>query len=291
VNLREGVTFHEVNGIRYAVREFSADGAALAEPKRTVLLLHGFLDSGATWDLVAPHLVAAGYQVFAPDFRGFGESGRIPKGGYYYFADYIADVSGLVDALAPTDLSVVGHSMGGGVASLFTGVFPDRVRRLAILEGLGPMNDPPGLAVARTRRWLADLGRIERSPRPLAGIEDAIARLAAAHPRVDHEIIASRAPRLTRTDESGRLTWAYDPLHRTTSPTPFSADAYASFLREITCPTLFVGGGPQGWHPPDEAERLAHLRDLRCVDLPDAGHMMHWTAPAELAAALLEHLK
>ncbi len=291
MNLREDVTFHLVNGIRYAVREFSVEGAAPREPERTVLLLHGFLDSGATWDLVAPHLAVAGFRVLAPDLRGFGDSGRVPLGGYYYFADYIADVVALVDLLAPKDLSVVGHSMGGGVASLFTGVYPERVRRLALLEGLGPMNEPSELAVARTRRWLADVARIGRTPRPLSGMDEAIARLAAAHPRIAPEVIASRAARLTRTDEDGRLFWAYDPLHRTTSPTPFSAAAYASFLREIECPTLFVGGGPHGYHPPDEAERIAQIANVTCLDLPTAGHMMHWTAPEALARALVEHLE
>ncbi|HTJ82850.1 MAG TPA: alpha/beta hydrolase [Polyangiaceae bacterium] len=290
MNLLEDVRFIDANGIRYATRFFTVEGVAVAEPRRTVLLLHGFLDSGATWDLVAPHLAAAGFEVVAPDLRGFGASGRIPAGGYYYFADYIADVAALVDALAPAELSIVGHSMGGGVATLFAGVFPERVKKLAVLEGLGPMNDPPDLAVDRARRWLADVARIDRTPRPLASLEDAVNRLAATHPRVDRAILETRAQKLTTRDAEGRLVWAYDPLHRTTSPTPFSAAAYASFLRAITAPTLFVGGGPNGWHPPDESERLAHIREVRRVDFPEAGHMMHWTRPDELAAALLEHL-
>ena len=149
MNLREDVTFHLVNGIRYAVREFSVEGAAPREPERTVLLLHGFLDSGATWDLVAPHLAVAGFRVLAPDLRGFGDSGRVPLGGYYYFADYIADVAALVDLLAPKDLSVVGHSMGGGVASLFTGVYPERVRRIP-MKYLSPNLLTPLCSITRS---------------------------------------------------------------------------------------------------------------------------------------------
>jgi len=289
VNLKEEVRFLEANGIRYALRHFTAMGAHANAPRRTVLLLHGFLDCGATWDLVAPHLVSAGFDVFAPDFRGFGDSGRIPAGGYYYFADYIADVAALTTSLGAEDLSVVGHSMGGGVASLFAGTFPDRVQKLALLEGLGPMNDPPELAVQRMRRWMADVARIDRAPRPLSSQEEAVTRLAATHPRIDRATLESRAAKLTRRDSQGQLVWAYDPLHRTTSPTPFNTAAYRSFLQAITAPTLFVGGGPTGWHPPDEEARLADIKDARRVDLPDAGHMMHWTAPAELAAALLDH--
>jgi len=51
----------------------------------------------------------------------------------------------------------------------------------------------------------------------------------------------------------------------------------------VTCPVLFVSGGAPGWHPADEAERLAMFPHLQRAEIDDAGHMMHWTRPAELA--------
>ena len=280
-----------VNGIRLATHYALVDAKERRfVGRRTVLLLHGFLDAGRTWDLVAEPLAEAGYEVVAPDLRGFGDSARIPRGGYYHFADYIADVDDLVTHLAPEWLAVVGHSMGGGVASLWSGTRPERPKRLAILEGLGPGADPPELAAHRMRAWLRDLARFERSPRPLPSMEHAIDRLAATHPRVDRTILATRAQHLVRRGREGQLEWAYDPIHRTTSPTPFQVEVFNAFLREIACPTLFVSGGPAGWHPPDEEARLSHLRDLRRVEFPDAGHMMHWTAPGPLAEALLGFL-
>src|SRR5262249_55137906 len=112
------------------------------------------------------------------------------------------------------------------------------------------------------------------------------ARLALHHPQVPRETLATRAALLTRRGDDGELTWAYDPLHRTISPSPFNVEAFKAFLGEITCPTLFVSGGAPGMHPPDEAERLAALRSVRIVTLPEAGHMMHWSAPRELAHEL-----
>ncbi len=272
------------NGLDHAVHHFEPEGAAA--PQKTVLLLHGFLDAAATWDLVANELVHFGFRVVAPDFRGFGESARVPEGGYYHFPDYVADLVGIVESLAAPWLGVVGHSMGGGVASLFAGARPDLVTRLVIMEGLGPMADPADLAVERVRKWLSDLRRVDRTPRTLASPEEALDRLAATHPRVDRDVLRSRAARLTRESTDGKLSWAWDPLHRTTSPTPFSPEVFASFLRAISCPTLFLHGGPLGYHPPDEAERLAHIRQLSVIELPDAGHMMHWTAPAAVARAV-----
>lgn len=280
------------NGIRLALhRAVVTEPRASFEGRRTLLLLHGFLDAGRTFDLVAAPLAKAGYEVVAPDLRGFGDSGRIPDGGYYHFADYVADVDALVEQLAPSWLGVIGHSMGGGVASLWTGTRPDRVQRLAILEGLGPAAEATDLAVLRMRAWLRDLGKIERTPRALGSMEQVVDRLAATHPRIDRALLATRAEILVRRRDGERLEWAFDPLHRTTSPTPFNADVFGTFLRHVACPTLFVDGGPSGWHPPDEEARLAHLAKLERVALPDAGHMMHWTAPGPLAEALLRFLE
>jgi pimeloyl-ACP methyl ester carboxylesterase len=284
--MREQVTFVEANGLRHALRRFEVDGAPAGD--RTVLLLHGFLDAAATFELLAEPLARQGFRVLGLDFRGFGDTDRVGAGGYYHFPDYVVDLEGIVRALDPKWLGVLGHSMGGGVATLFTGTFPERVDRLVVMEGLGPMSDPPGLAVERMRRHFADRAKL-RPSRPMGSLAEATDRLAATHPRIHRDILASRAERLTRRDAGGNLVWAWDPLHRTTSPTPFFAETYSSFLRAITCPTLFVGGGPHGWHPPDEAERLACFAHLTKVDFPDAGHMMHWTAPVEVAKAVGAH--
>ena len=289
--VRERIERVRANGIDLALHRFEPiEASGRAEPSRTLLLLHGFLDAASTWDLVAAPLALAGYEVVAPDLRGFGASGRVPDGGYYHFPDYIADLEDLVRGLAPKWLGVIGHSMGGGVATLFAGARPERVAKLVVMEGLGPMSEPPELAVDRMRKWLADREKISRAPRVLGSLDEATTRLAASHPRIDRELLRTRAERLVRTNEAGELGWAWDPLHRTTAPTPFNAEVFASFVRAISCPTLFVGGGPLGWHPPDEASRLAGFARLERVDFEDAGHMMHWTAPEAVAAAILAFL-
>jgi pimeloyl-ACP methyl ester carboxylesterase len=53
---------------------------------------------------------------------------------------------------------------------------------------------------------------------------------------------------------------------------------------------LSVSGGPAGWHPPDEEARLSSFPTLERAEIAEAGHMMHWTRPAELSALLLGFL-
>lgn len=264
-----------------------------SERPRTLLFIHGFLDAGATVELLAKPLVDAGFEVIAPDLRGFGGSDRVPAGAYYHFADYVADIDDLVDTLVPAGggekpwLGVIGHSMGGTVATMWAGTRPERVTKLAILEGLGALQEDPALAVDRMRGWLRDLGRVRRENRSFESVEEAVTRLQSTHPKIERARLASRAARLVTPSPGGGVRWAHDPLHRTLSPIPFQVRVYESYLRAITCPTLFVDGGPEGWRPPDEAERLACIANLTKRSLPTAGHMMHWTQPDELAAELL----
>ena len=266
------------NGLEHHV---VAWGDESAEP---VLLLHGFMDAGGTWDLVAPAIASAGFRVLAPDLRGFGESATAPSGGYYHFPDYIADIA----ALAPArPLRVVGHSMGGTAATLFTGAAPERVKALVLVEGVGPPDNTPEIAPERMRRWLSQLAA-NKPEKPLASMDDAITRLQANHPHVPVDVLRSRAMHLVRKDASGTLRWAFDPLHRTTAPMPFFASVFRAFAARVTCPVLFVSGGTLGWHPEDENERLAAFRDLERVEIEGAGHMVHWTKPAPLAKAILD---
>ena len=271
-------------------------GGARAPGRRTIVLLHGFMDAAGTWDLVAPTLAGEGHRVFALDLRGFGAGARAPAGGYYHFADYVFDVADVVDRLAPEEsIAVVGHSMGGTVATLYAGTFPERVSRLAVVEGLGPPDMVPDLAPVRMRAWVDGVRRVrarggERGSFPRA---EALRRLALNHPGVAEEVLASRLLHLLEArpgDGEDRVAWRSDPLHRTTSPTPFFASTFMAFARKVTCPVLFVSGGPKGFHPDDEAERLAAFPDLRSVEIPDAGHMVHWTRPGALAGHLVDFL-
>jgi pimeloyl-ACP methyl ester carboxylesterase len=264
--------------------------ASAAKRDMALVLLHGFMDAGGSWDRVAGGLASAGYEVYAPDLRGFGKSGRVGAGGYYHFPDYVADLERMIEAVAPRELGLVGHSMGGTVAVLYTGTRPEKVQRLALLEGVGPPAVPAGAAVTRFRSWLGDLAGRALARGELASLDEALSRLARNHPGVDRAILATRLPYLVHHGPDQVLRWAYDPLHRSTSPMPFNAAVFRAFLAEIRCPVLFLGGGATGFHPEDEGERLATIKaPVTRIDLEGAGHMMHWTEPDAVVAALLKH--
>jgi pimeloyl-ACP methyl ester carboxylesterase len=265
--------------------------------ERTVVLLHGYLDQARSFVRVGADLATAGHRVLAPDFRGHGESGWVPEGGYYHFPDYVADLAALLAQLAPVEtvpaVSLVAHSMGGSVATLFAGTWPERVRALALLEGTGPSAMPPEMGPVRMGRWLEQLAKPGvRTRRRIASLEEAVQRLKVTHgSTVPEAVLLTVAREQTEPHPSGEgLTWRFDPLHQTTSPMRFDLEAFAAFARRITAPVLLVDGGANGMVLQDHAARQAHYARREVRTFEGAGHMLHWTVPDVLAAALVEFL-
>ena len=283
------------NGLEHRVLEWPRAGEV--QPRACALLLHGYMDAAGSWDLVAPALAGAGFRVLAPDLRGFGEGSRAPPGSYYHFPDYVADVAGLVAALAvDAPVVLVGHSMGGVIATLFAGAFPEKVSCVANLEGLGPPGSGWAAGPQRMRAWIEQLRALEtrRASTPMTRAE-ARRRLGMNHPTIAPEVLDHRLPHLVRPapgaeGDPEKVVWCFDPLHRTTSPGPFFTELYVEFAKKITAPVLFVSGGTTGWHPADEETRLAGFSNVERATIEGAGHMLHWTRPDELAAILVAFL-
>lgn len=270
----------EANGLEHRVLRWGTSGPA-------VFLVHGFADAAATWDAVAP-VLANHARVFAPDLRGFGRGARAPRGSYYHFPDYVADLAGLVDALAPdAPIILVGHSMGGVVATLYAAAFPERVVRFANLEGLGPPDQGVTAGATRMRTWIDGVRALKKdaTARGPMSLVDARRRLGMSHPRIAPDVLDRKLPYLLESVEGG-VRWLFDPLHRTTAPVPFFTELFAAYASRVTCPVLFVSGGMDGFHPTDEEARLAGFPSLTRVVIEDAGHMLHWTKPVELTRAL-----
>ncbi len=252
-----------------------------------MVLLHGFLDVAADWRRVVDGGLAGHYHLVAPDWRGHGDSDRVGPGGYYYFADYLADLHGLLPQITRGRVSLVGHSMGGVVASYYAGTYPTAVSRLAMLEGLGP---PEGgdTTPLRVRGWISGWDKVRAAPDKTFTIEDAAQRMLRHDPLCPPELARELAEVSTIAQADGSRRWKHDPLHVTSGPYPFRVAVAEHFWSQVTCPTLFVDGTESTFRHAavESARRRALFPNGICREIDGAGHMMLRHRPVELAAML-----
>jgi pimeloyl-ACP methyl ester carboxylesterase len=100
----------------------------------TVLLLHGWPDTHALWDDVAPALVAAGFRVATADLRGCGRSDKPSDTEAYAMRHLVTDVAAIIDDLGPDSVTVVGHDWGANLAWAVATFLPDKVSALVALS-------------------------------------------------------------------------------------------------------------------------------------------------------------
>jgi pimeloyl-ACP methyl ester carboxylesterase len=248
-----------------------------------VLAIHGWLDNAASFDRLAPLLPEL--HIVAIDLPGHGRSQHRPAGVGVYFPDWIADVIAALDALGWQQAVLLGHSMGAGIAPLVASVRGERVERLILLEGLGPLTVPATEAPERLARALEREQRLaDSTPRTLPSLDAAISARMQGND-LDYESARLLIERVVVSTDEG-ICFAHDPRLRAHSRLYLNEDQVLAFLTRISCPVLAVRAG-NGWPftPAQMAARVAAVSDLQLLEV-DGGHHVHLT-DAELVAPLI----
>ena len=276
--------FLQVRELRYHVRRWARPGA----PK--MVLLHGWMDVSASFQFMIDALKGE-WDVYAPDWRGYGltEWGR---GDCYWFADYIADLDFLLREISPVNL--IGHSLGGNVGAMYAGIRPERVAKFINLEGFGLRATRPEEAPERYARWMEEL-RVPPQLRPYASFDELAGRLRSGNRRLTKE----RADFLARHwghEKDGKVLLRADPAHKIVNATLYRFEEALACWRQVTAPVLWVDGKESdtlkrlGLDADQHAERRSAFRNLRFVELGDAGHMLHHDQPEALARVVEDFL-
>jgi pimeloyl-ACP methyl ester carboxylesterase len=254
-----------------------------SEDGHPVLALHGWLDNAATFDRLAPRL--SGLRVVAVDLPGHGRSGWLPAGCGNYFADWVASVLAIANALGWSRFALLGHSMGAGISTLVPGVAADRVDRVVLLEGMGPLAEPAENAPRSFAEALAQEAKLGgQQSRVFPSLEAAVEAR-----RRDSDLDAASARLLVERGTeavSGGVRFTHDPRLRTRSRVRFTEEQVQAFLRAIAAPVLAVRAS-HGWpfSPELVAARSAIIPDLRVAEV-EGGHHVHLTHPERVAAAV-----
>ncbi len=280
--------FFELRGLRYHVRHWSGDAG------RRVVLLHGWMDVSASFQFLVDAL-APGWDVYAPDWRGYGLSSW-SGADCYWFPDYIGDLDALLERIQPqAPANLVGHSLGGNVAGLYAGIRPERVAKLVNLEGFGMPPTNADQAPKRYARWMDEL-RAQPRLRSYDGYAELADRLQQNNSRLTRVRAEFLAQHWGKESADGKVVLRSDPAHKIVNATLYRIEEARACWQRVTAPVLWVDASESdtlrrmGLTAQEHADRRAAFSNLRHVTLEDAGHMLHHDQPERVAALIEEFL-
>ncbi|MFO1516681.1 MAG: alpha/beta hydrolase [Lysobacterales bacterium] len=251
-----------------------------------LLAVHGWLDNAASFTALAPQL-AQHFHVVALDWPGHGRSQHRPPGSWYHYVDYGDELFGAAAALGWERFTLLGHSLGGAVASVFAAVHPQRVERLLLIEALGPLSGAPEKALDHLRSAYTQREAFrEKSLRVFASLDEAIDARLTANDYLSRAAARQLVERGVRRVPDG-WSWSSDPRLTLASPLRFTEVQVHAALRGIAAPSLLLLADPATSYLPREVmdARGACVADLRVQRLP-GHHHLHLDDAARVAAAI-----
>ena len=250
-----------------------------------LLLLHGITNSSETWE-PAVDALAQDFRVIAPDLLGHGHSAT-PRGDYSLGA-HASGVRDLLSALDIARVTVVGHSLGGGVAMQFAYQFPERCERLVLVSSGGLGKEVHLLLRAAAlpgADWVLPM-LTSRSARGIGQGIGAVLRLGRIKPSDDIGVLASGFASL---DTAGSRSAFLHTVRSVIDTQGQRVSAVDRLHLAAVLPTLIVWGEEDSIIPLDHG-RGAHeaMPGSRLEIFPDAGHMPHHHDPERFAAILAD---
>ncbi|MGH9275557.1 MAG: alpha/beta fold hydrolase [Acidimicrobiales bacterium] len=255
-----------------------------------VVCLHGAYDHGRMFDGLAPRIAALGYHVIAVDFRGHGDSGHLDTG--FAWTLFHLDLALLIRHLGGGPVGFVAHSFGGGQAIGVAGVFPELVRWIVNIDGLGPpaaaMLPPDEIPAAIKQSFARTDSAILSARRPWASLDEMAAYRGRNNPRLPAEWVMHLVRHGAREVEGGWV-WKADPMFGVGIPSEFNVAMLEAEMRHIGCPVLVLTGDQDDtWreHDDDELEARAGWLSARHEVVTGTGHYVHIEDPDTVMAHL-----
>jgi pimeloyl-ACP methyl ester carboxylesterase len=190
--------------------------------------------------------------------------------------EFVLDIAMLGAELDRNPLTIVGHSLGGAISLQYSGVFPQFVRKVAAIEGLGPPMREPVAASQRMRAWIKDMTDFEkRQPRRYARVDDAVQRMIDENPHLTPPMAHHLTVHGARENDDGSYSWKFDNYVRLRSPYEFNLPEAREIWNQIRCPVLLVRGSESWASDPEQDGKASAFHDYQTVLVKDAGHWVH----------------
>lgn len=253
-----------------------------------VLCLHGWLDNAASFVPLSRYL--EDFDLLALDFAGHGFSSHRPEASRYYFPDNIFDVDAALDVLGWKKCHIIGHSMGGGIASAFAAAAPERLDRLVLLDAVGILTLPADQAAKQLGLSMKSVRKKTSVLRSYKSVEDAMRARQKDSDLSDEaaHLLCERSLKHT----GDHYQWRTDPRLNWRSPWLLTDDQALGLLAAIKSPTLVITSGSAIKYLGEEmlAARLASISN--CRHITDEGHHhFHMEQPQHIGEYITEFLQ
>ncbi len=244
-----------------------------------MLLVHGGRDHCRNWDWVAERL-RDDYHIIAPDLRGHGDSQWVIGGGYNQI-DYVYDIAQLLSQKNMTPTTIIGHSLGGSISLLYSGLYPKTVTKLVSIEGMGP---PPAMIKERIEQpmedrltlWVNELRKLSgRIPKRYPSLEEAYERMQKENPHLTEDQARHLTIHGSNQNEDGSYSWKFDNYVRNFPPIGLNFEDQYGLYKRISCPTLLIRGAESWAMDPEKDGRANTFQNVQVASIEDAGHWVH----------------
>lgn len=272
-----------VNGLNIAYLEYYEN-----ETEIPLIFLHGWLDNAASFNQLIPHLKPRHSLIL--DLPGHGLSDHIAPYAYYHFIDGISQVIALLDALSIDKVILVGHSLGGCLASMIAGSIPQRIHQLILLDALGPISAKACDSGIHYQNYIKQLQNIgKKSLRTYTSIAQAC-QVRGQNGYLKAELVRDIVNRGMSSHDKG-YRWRHDPRLMLSSPLKMTQSQVVSFLKEVTAPTLLLNALKGFSFNPDlMKERIDAVKNIKVKNI-NCGHHLHIELPQVCAKYINDFLK
>lgn len=269
----------DIDGLTFAAQEWGEPG------NLPVLALHGWLDNSASFFALAPRL--ANVHLIAIDMAGHGQSSHRPGSAPYNIWEDVAEIFAIADKLQWQKFTLLGHSRGAIISMLAAGTFPERISRLALVEGLLP--EPALVEDAPEQLALSIQGVRARAGKPLSIYPD-LALAIKARERGMFPLSYTAAAALTERGVkpvAGGFQWSTDQRLLAPSSIKLTREHIQAFVARIKAPIKLILG--QDGIPSMFANyrREVAIYPKVDVEMMSGGHHLHMESEVDAVAASL----
>jgi pimeloyl-ACP methyl ester carboxylesterase len=248
-----------------------------------VLGLHGYLDNAESLRGLAPYL--KGFRFIALDLAGHGHSEHRPLGCHYNQADYLQDLHGLIERQQWPHVILIGHSMGGILASLYASLFPEKVVSVISIDACGPLTLDATTTQQQMRDAIVSRHGKEFIKRRKVNLEDAVTarcRVSDIAPNHARSILSRNIVQ----ELDGDCYWCSDAKVRTKSIVRLTENQAENLMQAINCPILFIGASNSFKRLEDAfARRRSWFKNAQ-YEAFDGGHHIHMEKSDEIGTLI-----